>query len=451
MTLKPLPQQDIMTAYMLENPVAGIFADPGLGKTRATLDAIKALKAEGLVRGVLIVSPVRVTTLTWPDEVAKWGGLTAVNLRTPQGVQAWNDASADIYLINYEMLPKFVATCMKGRKRLPADMVVWDELSKARNPSSTRIRAFLPYRKKFTRHVGLTGTPAPNSDLDLFAPVRLLDGGLRLGPSYFAFRQRYAESDYQGYKWTLRPGASDQIRERIRDMTLVLRAEDWLNIPPVTVEDIDVALPDLVMKQYKQMQKEMLVEINSKEVTALTAAALVQKLAQFASGAVYSTDEDTDTRTVVPVHDVKVKALKELHQSIGRKPMLVYTQFTHETDRIVAEIPGAQKFDEKKVPDWNAGKIPMWVSNPKECGIGLSLQGTCHHVCWFTLGYSNEDYIQSNARIARTGQKNPTTIYRLLATRTVDWAMAEVLRSKEENQASLKDMLRHINVLASAK
>ena len=449
--MDPLPQQDLMTEFMLQHDVSAIFADPGLGKSRATIDAIKALKAQGKTRGVLIVAPLRVTTLTWPNEIDKWGGLTYANLRTPQGITAWCEGSADVYLINYEMLPKFVTGCLKGVKSpFPVDMVVWDELSKARNHASSRIKAFLPYRKKFSRHVGLTGTPTPNSVLDLFAQIRLLDGGERLGPAYFAFRNRYAESDFMGYNWTPRPGADESIRERIKDMALVLRSQDWLDIPPVTVEDIDVVLPDDVMKQYKQMQKEMLVEIESSEITALSAASLVQKLSQFASGATYVTDDD-GVRTVVPIHKAKTYRLMKLHQSLDHAPMLVFTQFKHEVERIKAEIPWAQEFDESKMVQWNAGEIPMWIAHPKAMAHGLSLQGTCHHVCWFTLGYSNEDYIQGNARIARTGQKNPTTIYRLLATKTVDWAMAETLRSKEDGQSALKDALKHIKTLALAK
>jgi len=370
--LPPLPQQSIITDFILTHKEAAIFACPGLGKTRATLDALKQMLPDGAVRGALIVAPLRVATLTWPDEIDKWGGLTYANLRTAEGIKSWDEGTSDIYLINYESLPQFVAKCLKGRKTLPVDMIVWDESSRVKNPSSKRIKTFLPYREKFKRHVGLTGTPQPNSCLDLWAQIRLLDGGKRLGPSFHAFRQRYATSDFLGYTWEINPGSEEAIREKIKDMTLVMRGEDWLDIPPVEYRDIEITLPPEIMKGYKRLQKDMLIEIEKKEVVALSAASLVQKLAQYASGASYYMDDTT--RDVVHVHDYKIMALDALHKRIGYKPLLVFVQFRHEIDRILKALPKAQLFDGDRLDEWNAGNIPMWVVHPKSAAHGIQCQ-----------------------------------------------------------------------------
>jgi len=446
----PLPQQEVMTNYTLEHEECGIFAHPGTGKTKAILDAITFLLSDLAIKGVLIVAPLRVATLTWPNEIELWAPhLSVANLRTPEGLKAWDEGAAEVFTINYDMLDKFVDRCLKKRKRIPVDMVVWDEISKAKSHTSKRIKAFLPYRKMFSRHVGLTGTPQPNSALDLFAQIRLLDGGVRLGTSYTNFRDRYATGDFMGWSYELNEGSEEAIRDKIKDMCLVIRREDWAGAVDITYEDIDIALPPAVMKDYKKMEKDFLVEIARKEVVALTAATLVQKLLQFTSGASYFID-DTGNRDVVKIHDAKTSALLKLHESLGRKPLLVFTQFKHEVPRIMEAMPWAQEFDENRMQEWNDGKIPLWICHPKSMAHGLSLQGTCHHVCWFSLTYSNEDFIQGNARIARTGQKNPVTVYRLLANKTVDWAVSETLRRKETSQSALMETLRFVRKVAEA-
>jgi hypothetical protein len=414
------------------------------------VEALKFWFSDCAIKGALIVAPKWVTCLTWPDEITKWGGLTFANLRTDEGMAAWNNGTADCYLINYDMLQQFTERGLKRRKKLPADVVVWDEISKAKSHESVRIKSFLPYRHLFKKHIGLSGTPQPNSCLDLWAQIRLLDGGRRLGDSFHRFRAKYAESDYMGYKWAILPGSDDMVRDKIRDMMLCLRSEDWMDIPPVTVEDIEVTIPPEALRKYRVMEKDFLTKIGDKEVAAQTAAALVQKLMQFGSGAVYHQDDQEERGTAI-LHDSKVKALAKLHKSIGYKPLLVFNLFKHEVPRILKEIPYAEVFDGSRLDDWNAGKIKMWIAHPASMGHGIQCQGTCHHVCWFTLGYSNELYIQGNARVARTGQKNPTMIYRLISNCPIDWAVAAVLRSKEDGQSALKSALSHLKVLAKER
>ena len=446
-----LAQQSIIADFVISHPEAAIFADPGTGKTRSVIHAVEFLISDLDVTGVLIIAPLRVATLTWPGELEKWSHLTYADLRTPEGIRAWNEGTAQVFILNYEQIPTFAERCLKRRKKIPANMIIFDESSKTRNPSSVRMKALASFRHLFKRFVGLTGTPQPNSALDLFGQIKVLDGGKRLGTSYHSFRAKYAHTtDWLGYQWELLPGSEEMIREKIRDMTLVMRGEDWLDLPPVTFEDIDITLPPTVMANYKKLQKDLLIEIGKKEVVALTAASLVSKLSQFCSGQAYRDGEDG--RETVPIHDEKLRALEALHKKIHHRPLLVFIQFISEGERIVQHLPQARMFDgtAAQLEEWNAGRIPMLVAHPKSAGFGLQLQGSCHDVVWYTLGYSAEDHKQGNARIIRIGQKNPVTVYRLLVSKSVDWAQAEVIRGKLEGENALKAALRCLKLLAES-
>lgn len=444
---RPMPQQRLIHQHLLDNPVAAIFGDMGIGKTAATLWAISDLIIDGTIKAALIVSPLRVCTLTWPNEVEKFfdfAWLRVANLRDWEGKQAWHFGTAHIYLLNYDMLPSFASQTwgLKGRKSLPVDMVVWDELTRAKNPSSKRIKALLPWRGHFKRHVGLTGTPAPNSYLDLQPQIRLLDGGERLGTSYGQFQNRYYDSDYMGYKWTIKgEWVKEAIEQKISDITLTLRREDWIDLPPVTLVDETVHLTRDLTKDYKELEKELLLEIQDTEIAAPTAAVLVQKLLQFTSGQVYDAD-----RRVVVLHDLKIQRLREIAAKAD-SPLLVATQFIHECERILAEVKGAEPFDEKRMDDWNNKKIKMWVADPRSIGHGLNLQHGSNNVVWFSLTYSRELYDQFNARVIRTGQTKPTTIWRIVCPHTVDDAVAEALRVKGDTQSGLLQALTNLQTL----
>lgn len=441
----PMAHQTMMIDHVLEHPQCALFAGMGLGKTGATLNAIDHLLANGIIRGALIVAPLRVATMTWPHEIEQWGfpNIKVASLRTQEGIKAWNDRSANVFLVNYDMLQQFVDRFLKhGTGVSPVDMVVWDEITRAKNPASKRIKAFRPYRKMFSRHVGLTGTPAPNSYLDLFAPMRLLDGGERLGSAITHFRSRYFDQSYNGFSYTLKGDwAAKAIEEKISDIVLTLRSEDWLDIPPTTLVDIEVPLPDHAKKAYRKLEKELLLLVDRSEITAMNAAVLTSKLIQLTSGTIYDTEKN-----VVHIHDAKIKALKKLSKD-ANKPLLVATGFIHERERIVREVPGAEIFREDRLDAWNAGKIKLWVADPRSIGHGLNLQKGGDTVVWFSMTYSRELYDQTNARLARTGQKKETTIYRILADDTIDWAVAEAIRQKGEQQHGLMTALKNLKLL----
>ncbi len=251
------------------------------------------------------------------------------------------------------------------------------------------------------------------------------------------------------FNWWPKEGTKDLIEKIIADMTITLRSADWMDIPPVTVEDIDIAMPPEITKQYLALEKDMLLQVGDQEVVAPTVAALLMKLRQFTGGGVFTTsEEDEKKRTWTHIHDEKIKALGKAHVAIKKAPMLVATQFTHETERILKAFPEARKFDEKHIGEWNDGKISMWVANSASISHGLNLQGPCCDVFWFSLPYDYDQYYQFNCRIARTGQTQETTIRRCLVNDSVDWAVAEVLRGREEGQSQLMAALVHLQTIA---
>ena len=441
----PLPYQVQGTDWLIARRRAALFAECGLGKTAMTLDALKYAFADGDCRGALVVAPLRVATLQWPNEIRQWENfrwMRVADLRTANGWQKLINESADIYLINYEMLPKLAEEYCFGRKRLAFDTVVYDELSRAKNPRSKRIRALRPYMPKLSRRIGLTGTPASNGYFDLWAQVSLLDDGELLGRSFTQYRQRFfRQMDYMGYDWQLLPGAKEEIDQLVSKIALTLRASDYLDIPDTRTVDIEVSLPAEARKLYDKFEKDLLVLLkNGVEVTAPTAGVLANKLLQVASGTLY--DED---RNVHELHDAKLKELKALTK-LG-EPLLVATNYIHERERILREIPSALPWSDNLLDRWNAGKVPMLVADPRSIGHGLNLMSGGRTVVWYSPTWSRESYDQFNARLARKGQTKQPLVYRLIASNTMDEAVMEALRQKDVTQKGLMSALTALQAM----
>lgn len=473
MKFEPLTHQRMAIDHLLNNDIAALFAGMGLGKTGSTLAAYGELLATGASKGALVIAPLRVSLFTWLDEVAKWDDfrwMKIVSLRTPEGMASWQRGDACIYTINYESLyiPRhisktevvdhgFLSKHIKGKRpeQLPVDTVIWDELSKAKDPKSKRIKEFRRYRSKFKRHWGLTGTPAPNSHLDLFAQIRLLDDGATFGKQSRNFKIQYFEPvDFFQRKWQVREGCKGLIEEKLKRIALTLRSEDWLDIPPTEVVDVDVQLPAAALASYKKLQKEMLIRLEDEKIVAVTKAVLTSKLLQLTGGAVYAEslkeifNTEEGCKTVTHIHDAKIKALRKLFDDEGREPMIVAIKFKHERDRILAAFPEAVAFHSDHIPAWNRGEIKMLVAHPLSLSHGLNLQAGGSRVAWFTPTYAPEEYDQLNARVARTGQKDRTTIFRLLCPGTIDDAVVATLDAKGDNQAGLLQTLKNLQVLA---
>lgn len=439
------PDQVQMTRHLLSGKRRALFIGMGRGKTAATLSAIVDRIAD-TAGGALVIAPLNVCLLTWPAEIELWDQfkwLRVANLRTKEGMLKWFTGEADIYLINWEGLPKFIQKVMayvKTGDKLPANIVVYDELSKAKSHSSKRVNLWRRFTYLFDYHIGLTGTPNPNSYLDLFAQFRLLCGSKSpLGTSFEKYKQAYFHAlDYQQYKWELNVFAKSTIEDLISPYVLSLGAGDF----PIEFEDYEVSLPEPVMKLYRKLEKELLAQIEDKMIEALNAAALVGKLLQATSGQIYDAEKN-----VALAHSEKLKALKAIRKMHPKEPLLIVTLFKHERKRILEAFPDAEEFDQKSLGRWNAGKIKMWVIDPRSAGHGLNLQLGSHIAVWVTLTYSREMYEQTNARLARKGQKNTVKVYRLMCPDTIDWAVADVLEHKGEQQAGLFSALTNLQKL----
>ena len=287
--------------------------------------------------------------------------------------------------------------------------------------------------------------------MELFAQVRLIDGGRALGESFFRFRQIYFyPTDYMEYNWAVRPGMEQKINDAISPITLVLKSEDYLDIPEVYTEDIEISLPEEARIMYKELEKKLITKLDEEnDLIATNRAVLAGKLVQLVGGAMY----DNDGNTVI-VHSKKLDALGDLLKTIDG-PLLIAANYKHEMDRIAARFPEVVRFDkgdsEQTVADWNAGKIKALVAHPASIGHGLNLQSGGNCICWFSQTWSREMYDQMNARLARKGQTKNTVIYRLICEKTIDESIVETLRTRGEEQSALLTTLRNMRTMHELK
>lgn len=426
MILSLEPYQMVMREFLTTNRLAYCTVGLGLGKTATTLSALNELFRDGAIRAALVVAPLRVARITWPNEVQKWDQFQWMEVehlkgQTPSG-------KAQLYLINYERLHQLSSLDF-------CDVVVFDEITRAKNHAAKRIKAFRPLLKRRHYRWGLTGTPRPNSIMELFAQIRLLDEGERLGCRFEHFKNVYCyPTDYMRYNWVPRPGAEEKIYSKIQDITLTLRSSDYLDVADTEVNDIMVPLSRDTQKIYRQLEKDFLAEINRRDVTAANAAVLVNKLLQVCSGAIYAED-----RSVQMIHEEKIVALKSLIRRLA-EPVIVGCQFVHEAKRICNLVPGAVHASNVKgnlEDEWNSGRIKILVADPRSLGHGLNLQQGGRDIIWFSPTWSRELYDQFNARVARKGQEKVPRVHRLLSPQTIDEVVVESLREKGDGQNTM--------------
>jgi superfamily II DNA or RNA helicase len=425
----------------------------GLGKTVCALTALETLLTVGDCRAALVVAPLRVATLTWPNEVEKWAHtrhLRTANLRTKEGWAMLLRGAADLYLINYESLPRLCSQYFEKHRGTPAfDTVIFDELTRAKSHKSSRIKMLRRHLGSVTRRWGLTGTPNPNSLLELFAQIRLLDDGAALGASYETFKRTYFfPTDYMEYDWQPMDGSHEKIYGRIHDIALTLQTKDYSKVPEPETEDIYVPLPPEALEQYRELEKELLLSMGDDQlpVIAPNAATLVNKLLQVTGGAVYRED-----RSVVTLHHAKIHAIQKLAKS-PHLPMLIACNYIHEQTRLLKALPIARLWPKEGqaqfLKDWSANRVPIVIADPRSIGHGLNLQeGGANHIVWYSLPWSRELYDQFNARLVRRGQEKSVSVRRLLCPGTVDDAVAETLRQKDVGQRALLDTLSNIRRL----
>lgn len=406
--------QVVAAGHLLSHPRAALWLEPGLGKTFTTLAALTPDHLPALV-----VAPKRVALKVWPAEVAKWRpDLSVVVAKDGPAKRAEAYAAgADIVTVSMDSIADAPAQFRT---------LIIDESSKFKAIGTARWKAARKFVKTVDHVWELTGTPAPESYLDLWAQVYLLDGGQRLESGITKYRTRYFDPDLilpTGVvaSWKIKPGSAPRIEAAISDLCLSQRAVDHLDIPKVSYNEILVDLP--VRKIYDQMKKTMVAEVNGEERTAANAAIRTSRLSQIASGFLYpDTIEGVvlEGQETLELHRVKLEALKDLAEEVS-SPMLVFYRFAYERDLLKAEMEGARMIDERGALEaWDRGEVPFLLAHPRSAGHGLNLQAGGHTIVWYGPTWSSEEYGQGNARLARQGQTKPVVIHHILADKTVD-------------------------------
>lgn len=439
--------------HIIANEFCALFLDMGLGKTVTTLTAIKELLDNCIISNALVIAPKKVTQVTWSDEIKNWAHLKGLTISVIDGDvkhrRAAMMAKADIYAVSRDNIVWLVLEY--GGIKLPYDMVVIDELSSFKNHASKRFRALRKVRKFIPRVVGLTGTPSPNGLIDLFAQMYLIDEGQRLGKTITGYRDRFFRPDKRNgdivYTYALKQPANEtekQISDLIGDITISMTAEDYLKMPDKVMMYDTVEMSKKVAESYNEFEREQVLElINSDEpISAASAAALSNKLQQFANGAIYTAD-----REVIQLHDEKIDKLQELVEAANGAPVLVAYSYKHDLDRIMRALKEYNPVKLEKpeqIADWNAGKISVLVTHPASSGHGINLQKGGNIIIWFGNTWSLELYMQFNARLYRQGQDKPVYIHHIVTKGTVDEKIIKALSGKKETQDGLMNSIKEL-------
>lgn len=443
MKFVPHDYQKYAIDYIESHPVAAVLLDMGLGKTVSTLTALNDLMYDRFeIHKVLVIAPLRVALNTWPDEVQKWDHLKHLRMSVAVGnAKARMKAlktPADIYVINRENLEWLVE---ESGMPFDYDAIVIDELSSFKNHKSKRFRSLIRVRPLVRRIIGLTGTPAGNGLMDLWAEFCVLDMGKRLGRFITRYREQYFLPDKTNgmavYSYKLRPGAEKQIYKAIEDITISMKCCDHLEMPEKVMLVTPAIMNSDEMETYDILKKDLVMQLPEGKVTAANAAALCGKLCQMANGAVYK-----DDGKVQVFHDRKIEVLQDLIEAANGSPVLIAYTFRHDLARIQKLCSAKEIRTTKDIDLWNAGGIPVGIIHPASAGHGLNLQKGGHILIWFGLPWSLELYQQTNARLWRQGQKDSVTVYHIVTKYTIDDKILKVLQGKDKRQESLIEAVK---------
>lgn len=447
MIFMPHPYQSYCIEQLLQEPALGLFIDMGLGKSVITLTAINELRRHRFViRRALIIAPKKVAEATWQAEASKWDHLRGLRISTVLGMAQDREAAlqreADVYIINRDNVVWLVEHYGQA---WPFDMVVLDESTSFKSRQAKRFRALASVRSRISRLVELSGTPAPNSLLDLWPQVYLLDGGRRLGRHITQYRERYFVPDKrcgpQVYSWRLKPFAEEAIMAAVGDICITMSAEDYLQLPELIYDTVPVALDVKSQAAYKRLERDAYLELGDREIDAQTAAVLSGKLLQLCNGAIY--DEQGEA---VEVHPCKVEAFMELIESLQGQPALVFYSYRHDLERLEVALGKSRlrvaRLTAEAVGWWNAGELDVLLAHPASAAYGLNLQEGGRHVVWFGLTWSLEQYQQANARLYRQGQTRPVIVHHLVVQGGRDEDVMAALRDKDTTQDRLIQGLR---------
>ena len=446
----PYPHQRAGINWIIDHPACALLWGMGTGKTVTTLTAVDRLLHDCMEDGpVLVIAPKRVAENTWSKECAKWEHLRHLRVVKIMGtaqqrrealVGVFEKPFADIYVINRENVCWLVDTV---GKRWPFPIVAIDELSSFKSAQAKRWKALRRVRGRIRRIIGLTGTPRPNGLEDFWPEVYLLDQGERLGRTLSQFRARYLVPEKMNghivYSYRPREGAEAEVYDRLSDICMSIRKDDVLQLPGQIYEDVVLTAPPALLKQYKQFERDKVLECLDEEgeIVAGTAAALTNKLLQFANGAIYDMDGG-----VHRLHNIKLDALEELIEAAGGDSVLVLYSYKHDAERIRERIECRALDTPEDMDAWNRGEIPVALAHPASIGHGLNLQDGGHIIIWYGVPWSLELYQQANERLNRPGQKHVCRIYHLILDGTHDLRVLKSLNNKDQGQAAAIEALR---------
>ena len=448
MKYEPHDYQTFATEYIENHNIAAVLLECGLGKTSITLTAISDLMFDSFeVYKVLVIAPIRVAKISWPDELGKWDHISDLRYSVAVGTEAERIKAlkkpADIYLINRENVQWLIE---KSGIPFDYDMVVVDELSSFKNHQTKRFKALMKVRPKIHRIVGLTGTPSSNGLMDLFAEYKLLDNGERLGRFIGQYRNAYFKPDKTNgpvvYSYKLLPGAEEAIYDRISDITISMKSADHLKMPELVNSRYTVHLDKKELLKYVRMKQDLLLKLPKGEVTATNAAALSGKLVQMSNGAIYM-----DDGSIEEIHGRKLDALEDIIESANGKPVLVAYWYQHDLQRICEKL-AELKLDfcrldkDENIRRWNTGTVSVGLIHPASAGYGLNIQSGGNILVWFGLTWSLELYQQTVARLWRQGQKNTVSVIHIITAKTIDEQIMRALETKNHTQAALIDAVK---------
>ena len=430
--------QNYAKDFILAHKVSALFLDCGLGKTITTLTAINELMYDSFeISKVLIIAPLRVAQSTWKEEIEKWDHLNLLRYSIAVGDEKERlkalKQNSDIYIINRENVDWLVT---KSGIDFNFNMLIIDELSSFKSHTSKRFKSLLKIRPYFERVVGLTGTPSSNGLMDLWAEFRVLDLGERLGRYITHYRNEYFLPDKRNgaviFSYKPQPNAEERIYRRLADITISMKSTEYLKMPELILNDLEINLGEEDQIKYKKFKKEMVMTIQEKEIDAINAASLSNKLIQLANGSIYD-----EAKNFYEVHNKKLDKLEEIIESANGKPVLVAYWFKADKERIEKRFKVREIKTADDIKQWNKGMIDLALIHPASAGHGLNLQSGGSTLVWFSLTWSLELYQQTNARLYRQGQKDTVVIHHLITKNTIDEDIIKSLKRKDKTQEAL--------------